>query len=129
MIYGGIFDMLSAIFLLTGVMFLGYFLGVRNPKQSQIETEYADHVKDVNSQQTVHKMIATNAYRIGLVFLFVGFLIQLAHFDIPLFESMNDFFKIITTIITAIVLFFIGKYIVDKIGKHHLEKYDGCASK
>lgn len=114
--------MLSAILQLTGALLLGIMTAVRKSNEVNKRLAPIVHIAGQVHPRVLEIYKEINLFRIGLLFVAVGYLLQIVNLDINIFVQFSILTKILFTILIIIILSFASICIVNIISKIQLSK-------
>lgn len=111
--------MFATSFQLAGALLFGYMIAFRKKKQIIISSSTSVFVKGIKPRIAEDKWIETFGYRIGFLYIAIGYLLPLIEkeFDITLIEGIFIIFLIVSILIIAGIGFsnILGKREFDKM--------------
>jgi len=114
--------MLSAILQLTGAILLGIMTAVRKSNEVNKRLAPVVHMAGQVHPRVLEIYKEINLFRIGLLFVAIGYLLQIVNLDINILAQFNILTKLLFTILLVIILCFATICIVNIISKVQLSK-------
>ncbi|SDZ79606.1 hypothetical protein SAMN05421743_101233 [Thalassobacillus cyri] len=114
--------MFASILQLTGAIVLGYFIAFRTKVKSRQAARMIVPVKGKRNMGYLDRYTETYAYRIGFSFIIVGYLVQIANFNVQYLQDMDVFCKLVTAILSTIILTYLSALVAGWFGRRLFEK-------
>lgn len=116
--------MLSSLFQLSGSILLAYMVITRSVISSIIATYSPTRYLGKVDPKTLDILKENNYFQIGLAYLIIGYIFQIADFDSTFFNSLDRFDRVFIISLLAIFLTFLGIIIGNFIANNEFNKID-----
>lgn len=116
--------MLSSLFQLSGSILLAYMVITRSIISSLNATYSQIKVKGEVDPKTLEILKENNYFKIGLAYLIIGYILQIADFDSTFLSILDRFDRVFIISLLGIFLSLLGIIVGNFISKNEFDKID-----